>query len=48
MPPILPQMSRDPIGSSQNRQMGSPDRVGMGAAPGIPDGGDVIDVDAEA
>ncbi len=48
MPPILPQMRRDAVGPGEHRQMGGPDRVRIGTAAGIPDGGDVVDVDAEA
>jgi hypothetical protein len=45
---IFPQMRCDPVSPGQNRQMGGPDRVRMGAAAGIPDSGDVVDIDAEA
>ena len=46
--PVLAQMGRDPVGAREDGQMGGPDRVRMDAAAGIPHGGDVIDVDAEA
>ncbi len=48
MPPILPQMRRDAVGAGENRQMGRPDRVGIRTAAGIPHGGHMVDVHAEA
>jgi hypothetical protein len=48
MTTILAQMGRDAVGTSQNGQVRSPDRIRMGAAAGIPHGRDMIYVDAEA
>ena len=48
MATILPQMGRDPVGAGQNGQVGGSDRVRVGPAAGVPDSGDVIDIDAEA
>jgi hypothetical protein len=40
-------MSRNSIGSRQNGQVGSPDWIGLSAAPRIPHGCDMVDIDAE-
>ena len=48
MPPVLPQMGRDPVGAGEDRQMGGADRVRMGAAASVADGRHMVDVDAEA
>ena len=46
--PVLAEMGGDAVGPRQDSHVGGPDRVRMDAAAGIPDGCDVIDVDAEA
>ena len=48
MAPVFAQMGRDAVGPGQNGHMRGPDRVGMDAAAGVPDGRDVVDIDAEA
>ena len=48
MAPVLAEMRGDAVGPGEHGHMGGPDRVRMDAAPGIPHGGDVIDIDAEA
>jgi hypothetical protein len=47
MAPVFPEMSRNSIGSRQNGQVGSPDWIGLSAAPRIPHGCDMVDIDAE-
>ena len=44
---IFAQMRGNAIGAGGDRRFGSLQRIGMAAAPRIPDGSDVIDVDAE-
>ena len=48
VPAILAQMRRDAVGAGLDRQHRGADRIGMPSAPRVADGGDVIDVDAEA
>jgi hypothetical protein len=48
MAAVLPQMGRNAVRACQDGQMGRPDRIGMRPAAGIPDGGDMINVDAKA
>ena len=47
VPAILAQMHGDAIGAAQMRLDGAPDGIGFVSAPGLADGGDVVDVDAE-
>jgi hypothetical protein len=47
MPAILPEMRCNPVGAGCDRQMRGTQRVGVPAAAGVPDGGDVIDIHAE-
>ena len=46
--PVLAQMRGDPVGARGGRGMGGADRIGMRAAARVPDGRDMVDVDAEA
>jgi hypothetical protein len=48
MPPILPQMRRDTVGSGEDGEMGGPDRIRIRATARIPHGSHVVDVHAEA
>jgi hypothetical protein len=48
MTAILAQMERDAVAAGVGDEAGGAHRVGMVAAAGVPEGGDVIDVDAEA
>ena len=48
VPPVLAQVRRDALGSGLCRHDCGPNRVGMVAAARVPDGRDVIDIDAEA
>ena len=48
MPPVLPQVGRDAVGARQNGEVRRPDWVRVRAAPGVPHGRDVVNVDAEA
>ena len=45
---ILAKVGRDAVRSGQDSEMGRPDRVRVGTAAGVPDGRDMVDVDAEA
>ena len=45
---VLAQMRGDAVGARRDRQLGGAHRIGMPAAAGVADGGDVVDVDAEA
>ena len=45
---ILAQVRGDAVGAGTDGEFGRPHRVGMAAAAGVADGGDVVDVDAEA
>ena len=45
---ILAQVRGDAIGAGLDGQMGGAQRIGMAATARVADGGDVIDVDAEA
>ena len=45
---ILAQMRGDAIGAGRNRSLGGLDWIGMPPAARVADGGDVVDVDAEA
>ncbi len=45
---ILAKMRRDAVGAGQHREMGGPDRIRVGTAAGVPQGRDMVDVDAEA
>ena len=48
MPPVLSQMGRDAVCPGQNGHVSGPDGIRMDAAPGIPHGRDMVDVDAKA
>ena len=48
MPPILAQVSGDPVGAGRDRDLGGAHRVGMAPAARIAQRCDMIDVDAEA
>ena len=48
VPPVLTQVRSDPIGSGQHGHMGGPDRVRIDAPTGVPDGCNMVDIDAEA
>ena len=45
---ILAQMRGDAVGAGLDRQLGGAHRIGMPPAARVADGGDVVDVDAEA
>jgi hypothetical protein len=47
MPPIFPQMNRDGIGTPEFGLGCSPDRIGFNGTTGLPDCGDMINVDPE-
>ena len=47
MAAVLAQMDRDPVGAAQVRLDRRPDRVRLVGAPGLPDGGHVVDVYAK-
>ncbi len=47
MATVLAKMEGDSVGPAQLRLDGGPDGIGLEAAPGLPEGGDVVDVDAE-
>ena len=44
---VLAEVEGDAVGPAQFGQGGRPDRIGLVGSPGLPDGGDVVDVDAE-
>jgi hypothetical protein len=46
MAAILAQMRRDAVGPGRNCDPSRPERIRMGTAAGVPDGGDMIDIDA--
>jgi hypothetical protein len=48
MAPVLSEMGGDPVRPRKDSHVRGPDRVRMDAAPCIPHGRDVIDIDAEA
>ena len=48
MAPVLAQMRGDPVGSRLGGDMRRADRIGMIAAARVPDGRDMVDIDAEA
>ncbi len=41
-------MRGDPVGARLRRELRRAHGIGMAPAPGVADGGDVVDVDAEA
>ena len=45
---ILAQMRGDAVGAGRDRELRRPHRIGMAPAARVADGGDVVDVDAEA
>ena len=47
VPAVLAQMRGDAVGAGGGGDRGGAQRVGMVAAAGVADGGDVVDVDAE-
>ncbi len=48
MAAVLAQMRGDAVGARRDREFGRAHRIGMAPAARIADGGDVIDIDAEA
>ncbi len=44
---ILPEVERDRIGSGLLRRQGGLYRLGIGSTPGLPKGGDVVDIHTE-
>ena len=48
MAAVLAQMRGDAVGARRDRKLGRAHRIGMAPAARVADGGDVIDVDAEA
>ena len=48
VPAILAQMRRDAVGAGLDREPRGPHRIGMPSAARVADGGDVVDVDAQA
>ena len=48
MAAVLAQMRGDAVGAGRDRELGRAHRIGMAPAARVADGGDVIDVDAEA
>ena len=46
--PVLAQMGGDAVGARPGRGEGGADRIGMRAAARVPDGRDMVDIDAEA
>ncbi len=46
--PVLAQVGGDPVGADRGRGLRRPQRIGMLAAARIPDGRDMVDVDAKA
>ena len=48
MAAVLAQMRGDAVGAGRDRDLGGAQRIGMPPAARIADGGDVVDVDAEA
>ena len=47
VPAILAQMGGDAVGAGLRRGEGGADRIGMRAAARVPDGRDMVDIDAE-
>ncbi len=47
VPPVLAEMDGDPIGATQLGEDRSPDRVGFPPAPGLPERGHMINIDAQ-
>ncbi len=47
VPAILTQVRRDAVGARLDRQQRGAHRIGQGAAAGVAQGGDVIDIDSE-
>ena len=45
---ILAQMRGDAVGAGRDRELGRAHRIGMAPAARVADGGDVVDIDAEA
>ena len=48
MAAVLAQMRGDAVGAGLDRELGGAHRIGMAPAARIADGGDVVDIDAEA
>ena len=48
MAAVLAQMRGDAVGAGRDRELGRAHRIGMAPAARIADGGDVVDIDAEA
>ena len=47
MAAVFAEMERDAVGPAEFRERGRPDGVGLVGAASLPDGGDVVDVDAK-
>ena len=45
---VLAQMRGDAVGAGGDRELGRAHRIGMAPAARVADGGDVVDIDAEA
>ncbi len=48
VPAVFAEVDRDPVGAAQLGQHGRPDRVRLAPASGLPERGDMIDVDTQA
>jgi len=48
MAAILAKMSGNPVPPNRSDDLGGPYGIGMVAAPRIPDGRDMVDIDSEA
>ena len=48
MAAVLAQMRGDAVGAGRDRELGRAHRIGMAPAARVADGGDVVDIDAEA
>ena len=48
MAAVLAQMRGDAVGAGRDRKLGRAHRIGMAPAARVADGGDVVDIDAEA
>ena len=47
MPPVFPQVSGDPVPARFGDKLRGPHRIRMIAAPGIANGGNMVDIDAQ-
>ena len=48
VPPVFPEVGRDPVGPGPLAQHGGGHRIGVGAAPRLPDRGDMVNVHVQA